>query len=203
MKPASLDGLQMISLHERGGKVQIRDFARPYTHSGGISGLIASLPHLLAADDFRFLVDRVRNARDSGKPVLWGLGGHVIKCGLAPVLIELMHRGFATGFLFNGSTSIHDFEIGLAGHTSEDVESVLPGGRFGVANETGLEMNRAIAEGVSNDLGIGEALGKAPHPNWERRRSSRTLCSRRRTSLVSLLPFTSPSALIHRTCIPQ
>src|SRR5260370_28474435 len=88
------------------------------------------------------------------------MGGHVIKCGLAPVLLDLMRRGYATGFALNGSAAIHDFEIALAGHTSEDVEAVLPDGRFGAAEETGREMNRAIAGGVAEGLGMGEALGR-------------------------------------------
>jgi hypothetical protein len=88
------------------------------------------------------------------------MGGHVIKCGLAPVLLDLMRRGYATAFAMNGSAAIHDFEIALAGHTSEDVEAVLPDGRFGAAEETGREMNRAIAAGDREGIGIGEALGR-------------------------------------------
>jgi hypothetical protein len=85
------------------------------------------------------------------------MGGHVIKCGLAPILIDLMRRGFATAFAMNGSASIHDFEIALAGQTSEDVEAVLPDGRFGAAEETGREWNAALSRGD----GAGEALGRA------------------------------------------
>ena len=98
-------------------------------------------------------------AREKRRAILWGMGGHVIKCGLAPVLLDLMRRGFATGFALNGSAAIHDFEIGLAGHTSEDVEAVLPDGRFGSAEETGREMNQAIVEGARAGIGIGEAVG--------------------------------------------
>ena len=104
---------------------------------------------------------RCCGAREQGRAILWGMGGHVIKCGLAPVLIDLMRRGLATGFVLNGAAAIHDFEIALAGHTSEDVEAVLPGGRFGTAEETGREMNRAIVEGDRDALGMGEALGRA------------------------------------------
>jgi hypothetical protein len=89
------------------------------------------------------------------------MGGHVIKCGLAPVLLDLMRRGYATGFALNGSAAIHDYEIALAGQTSEDVEAVLPDGRFGAAEETGRDMNRAIVDGVRDRLGMGEALGRA------------------------------------------
>jgi len=105
----------------------------------------------------RSVIDALIDARDKGKPILWGMGGHVIKCGLAPVLIDLMLSGYATGFAMNGSASIHDFEIALAGHTSEDVEAVLPDGSFGAAEETGREWNRAL----NPDTGIGEALGAA------------------------------------------
>ena len=114
----------------------------------------------MAADGFRAVVDALAAARARRRVVLWGLGGHVIKCGLGPVLVDLMRRGYATAFAMNGSASIHDFEIALAGQTSEDVEAALPDGRFGAAEETGRDMNRAIAEGDRAGLGMGEALGK-------------------------------------------
>jgi hypothetical protein len=157
VKPIDLSGLKTVSLHERGGKVRQSDFARVYEKGAGIAGLIETLPRILAADTLRAVVDAVASARSKKKPVIWGMGGHVIKCGLAPVLIDLMRRGFATAFAMNGSASIHDFEIGLAGYTSEDVEAVLPDGRFGSAEETGREWNQALRE----DMGAGEALGTA------------------------------------------
>jgi hypothetical protein len=155
--PIDLSGLKTISLAERGGKVQHADFARVYEPGSGIIGLLESLPHILAGDTLRAVVDAIAAARAKGKPVIWGMGGHVIKCGLAPVLIDLMRRGFATAFAMNGSASIHDFEIALAGQTSEDVEAVLPDGRFGAAEETGREWNTALKPG----MGAGEALGRA------------------------------------------
>jgi hypothetical protein len=155
--PIDLSDLNTIPLADRGGKVQQRDFARPYKRGSGVGGFLDSLPHILAGDSFRAVVDAIAAARSNSKPIVWGMGGHVIKCGLAPVLIDLMRRGFATAFAMNGSASIHDFEIAVAGHTSEDVEAVLPGGRFGTAEETGREWNRALVPG----LGVGEALGEA------------------------------------------
>ena len=157
IQPVDLTGLNTISLTARGGKVKQRDFATPYQAGSGLSGWLDSLPRILAGDTFRSVVAAVAEARRKGKPVIWGMGGHVIKCGLAPVLIDLMRRGFATGFAMNGSASIHDFEIALAGHTSEDVEAVLPDGRFGAAEETGREWNAAL----TGDCGLGEALGRA------------------------------------------
>jgi hypothetical protein len=154
-----LSGLKTVPLKDRGGKVKQSDFAKPFVPGSGVSGLLETLPHILAGDSFRAVVDAIAQARERRKPVLWGLGGHVIKCGMAPVLIDLMRRGFATGFAMNGSASIHDFEIALCGSTSEDVEAVLPDGRFGTAEETGREWNNAISN--SPGMGVGAALGAA------------------------------------------
>jgi hypothetical protein len=159
-KPLDFSGLRTIGIEERGGKVKLEDLAQVYRKGSGIAGWLDSLPHILAGDSFRAVVDAVAGARAHQRAILWGLGGHVIKCGLAPVLIDLMKRGYATGFALNGSASIHDFELAIAGHTSEDVEAVLPDGRFGAAEETGRFMNQAIAQGDREELGMGEALGK-------------------------------------------
>jgi hypothetical protein len=161
IQPIDFTRLKTISLAARGGKVRVEDFAVPYQKGGGIGGWLDSLPKILAGESFRAVVDALGKARASGKSIIWGLGGHVIKCGLAPVLIDLMERRYATAFAMNGSAAIHDFEIALAGHTSEDVEAVLPDGSFGTAEETGREMNRAIACGARDGIGIGEALGRA------------------------------------------
>ncbi len=157
--PLDLSSLKTIPIAERGGKVRIPDFAAPHTPDSGIRGWIDSLPKILAGDSFRAAVAALIAARADRKPIIWGMGGHVIKCGLAPVLADLMRRGFATAFAMNGSAAIHDFEIAIAGQTSEDVEAVLPDGRFGAAEETGREMNEAISAGARNSLGMGEALG--------------------------------------------
>jgi hypothetical protein len=159
-RPIDLAKLKTIPLKARGGKVKAADFAAPYAKGAGISGWLDSLPKVLAADSFRSLAAALQQARAAHKPILWGLGGHVIKCGLAPVLADLMGRGYATGFAMNGAASIHDFEIALAGSTSEDVEAVLPDGRFGAAEETGRETNEAIFAGDRDSLGMGEALGR-------------------------------------------
>lgn len=159
-EPLSFESLKTIPIEARGGKVRVEDFARPYRKGAGIGGWIESLPRILAADAFRGVVDALRHARENKRAILWGMGGHVVKCGLGDVLLDLMHRGWVTGFVMNGAASIHDFEIAIAGQTSEDVEAVLPDGRFGAAEETGREMNLAIADGNREGLGMGEALGK-------------------------------------------
>jgi hypothetical protein len=154
-EPLDLSGLRTIPIRERGGKVSTEAFAKPYGGSG-IAQWLDSLPHILAADSFRAVVQALIAARARQRMILWGLGGHVIKCGLSPVLIDLMRRGYATAFALNGAAAIHDFEIAIAGQTSEDVEAVLPDGRFGTAEETGREMNAALR----NEGGFGESLGR-------------------------------------------
>lgn len=159
IEPLDFSGLKTVSIHERGGKVRLDHFAQPYTKGGGVLGLLDAMPRLLAADSLRSVAEALIQAKVSGQQIIWGMGGHVIKCGLAPVLLDLMHRGYATAFAMNGSAAIHDFEIAIAGWTSEDVEAVLPDGRFGSAEETGREMNIAIRQGDRTGLGMGEALG--------------------------------------------
>jgi hypothetical protein len=155
-QPLDFSALRTIPIRARGGKVAIEHLAKPYQEGSGLGAWLNSLPHLLAADSFRSVIAALRQARERGRGMLWGMGGHVIKCGLAPVLIDLMRRGYATGFVLNGAACIHDFEIAVAGHTSEDVEAVLPDGRFGSAEETGREMNQALQ---CEDAGFGEAIG--------------------------------------------
>lgn len=159
-RPLDFTSLKTIGLNERGGKVKTADFASIYRKGSGVAGWLDSLPRILAGDSFRAVVDAISAARARRRALIWALGGHVIKCGLAPVLIDLMRRGYITAFALNGAAAIHDFEIARAGHTSEDVEAVLPDGRFGAAEETGRDMNRAIREGDREDLGIGESLGR-------------------------------------------
>jgi len=159
-KPLSFEGLKTVPIAERGGKVGVNDFARPFQKGGGIQQLIDCFPDILAGQALRGVLDALKRARSESRAILWGMGGHVIKCGLGDVHLDLMRRGWVTGFVMNGAASIHDFEIAIAGQTSEDVEAVLPDGRFGAAEETGREMNVGIAEGNSHDIGMGEALGK-------------------------------------------
>jgi hypothetical protein len=159
IQPLDFGGLKTVSIHDRGGKVRLEHFANRYEKGAGVLGILDAMPRLLAADSLRSVAEALLHAKQAGKQIIWGMGGHVIKCGLAPVLLDLMNRGYATAFAMNGSAAIHDFEIAIAGWTSEDVEAVLPDGRFGSAEETGREMNLAISEGDSSGLGMGEALG--------------------------------------------
>jgi hypothetical protein len=166
-RPLSLEGVSTYPLAERKSKVGLSDFARPLRPGASVSDLLDALPRLLAGDSLRALVADVRRARSLGKPILWGLGAHVLKVGLSPVLIDLMERGFVTGLALNGAGIVHDFELAVAGQTSEDVAEGLDAGAFGMARETGEEINRAVVEGDRDGLGLGASLGRfldARHP---------------------------------------
>lgn len=160
IKPFDLSSVATYPLAKRKSKVQVGDFARVPSGSPSFQEFWDSLPRLLAASELRDLVARLHAARAAGKPILWGLGGHVIKVGLAPVLIELLDQGWVQGLALNGSSAIHDFEIALAGNTSEEVDAELQSGAFGMAEETGAGMNEAFRQGAQDGLGAGEALGR-------------------------------------------
>jgi hypothetical protein len=155
-----LTGLASYPLASRKSKARAEDFARATRSGDGMRAWIDTLPSILAASDFKAVVERIRAARAADRPVIWGLGAHVIKTGLAPVLIDLMERGYVSALATNGAGIIHDFEIALSGATSEDVDEALGPGRFGMAEETGTLLNRAINDGVAAGLGIGQAVGR-------------------------------------------
>ncbi|HEU4391317.1 MAG TPA: hypothetical protein VFV34_26195, partial [Blastocatellia bacterium] len=156
-QPLDLAGLKTYPLASRPSKVTVNNFARPGAELGDP---FKSFPDILAGRELRELCDLIRAARRGGNAIIVGLGGHVIKTGLGPVLIDLMHRGFITAFAMNGSAMIHDFEIALCGATSEDVDASLGSGQFGMAEETGALINRAINAGSADNLGMGEAIGR-------------------------------------------
>jgi hypothetical protein len=158
--PVKLDRVRTYPLRSRRSKVSVKEFARAPRAAATVAQLLDSLPRILAGYDFREVVERLRRARRKRKPIIWGLGGHVIKVGLAPVLIDLLRRGYVTAVAMNGAALIHDFEIALAGQTSEDVPAVLGRGQFGMAEETGRFINEAIVAGDRDGLGIGEAAGR-------------------------------------------
>lgn len=156
---ADLSGVRTYPLSSRKSKAHADQFARPYRRGSGMSGLLESLPSMLAAADFRAVVQRLIDARARGAGIVWGIGAHVVKTGLGPVLIDLMERGFVSAVATNGAGVIHDYEVALTGATSEDVEGTLGEGRFGMAEETGRGLNEAITAGVGQGQGIGEAVG--------------------------------------------
>ena len=159
-KSVDMSSVTTYPLQERINKISVHDFATLPDPEIDLSPFLESLPKILKAPDFLSLVDDIVAAHRNRKPVIVMMGGHVIKCGLSPLLIDLAKRGVITGFAFNGASSIHDFEIALIGETSEDVSAYLQTGKFGMWEETGQLMNTAIQRAADTGIGMGEALGK-------------------------------------------
>jgi hypothetical protein len=153
--------IRTVPVARRPNKVSARDFAQPPRGDRSFGTFLDSLPHILQAGSFLAVVEAVADSVRTGRGVLWMLGGHVVKTGLAPVLIDLMERGAITHIATNGSAVIHDYEVTRWGGTSEDVEAGLADGTFGMAEETGREMNDAIRRGADLGLGLGESLAAA------------------------------------------
>jgi hypothetical protein len=153
-----LSGIQTYPLKSRASKARVESFARPIAPGASVAALVDALPGMLAAADFKAVANAIVEAKRTGGGVLWGLGAHVVKTGLGPVLIDLMERGFVSAIATNGAAVIHDFEVALVGATSEDVDEALGPGRFGMAEETGRLLNAAIGDGVAAGLGIGQAV---------------------------------------------
>lgn len=162
-QPMDLSRIETYPLASRPSKVTVRDFARVLSdeEARNAAALLDSLPRILAADTLRSVAGAIIEARAKKRAIIWGIGGHVIKTGLAPILIDLMRRGFITAIAMNGSGVIHDFEIAVAGWTSEDVDTALGSGAFGMAEETGRLINEAIVRGAGDDCGLGESVGRA------------------------------------------
>jgi hypothetical protein len=160
MKPFDLHGLKTYDLASRPSKVFVEDLGQPVGAGAGVGDWIDSLPRQLAANDLRRVRDHVCRAHRDGRTVVAALGGHVIKTGCAPYLIDWVRRGVVSAVVMNGAAAIHDFELALAGKTSEDVGRSLPTGRFGMARETADAFAVAARNGAQNDLGLGAALGQ-------------------------------------------
>ncbi|HEX8748292.1 MAG TPA: hypothetical protein VF717_14045 [Pyrinomonadaceae bacterium] len=187
LRPLGLDDVSTYSLKERPSKVSVKDFARPTEAGSSIQDFLDSLPNILAVQSLREVAERVVRARGLQKPVIWGIGGHVIKTGLAPVIIGLMQRGFVSAIAANGSVLVHDAEIAMAGYTSEDVDATLGAGSFGGAEETGQLLNAAAREGARESIGLGEAMGRALLSLEPRHEELSLLCA----AYKMRLPFTA------------
>jgi len=163
IEPAALGGVQTYPIASRKSKVNVREFARSTGKNPSLKKYLDGLPRILAGQDLRGVASAIHQAKAAKKAVIWGIGGHVIKVGLGPVLIELMRAGFVSGVAMNGAALIHDFEIALAGQTSEDVDASLGEGKFGMAEETGTGINEIAKLAQRIRIGYGEAAGQYLH----------------------------------------
>jgi hypothetical protein len=160
MKPLDLSQVTFTSVKKKRHKVKEASFASAWKNGGSLADFLNSLPELLAGRDVREVVTRIAEAVRRNRIVLLGMGAHPIKLGLSPVLIDWMEKGILRGIGINGAGIIHDVEVSMIGHTSEEVDDELCKGTFGMVRETHDIINHTIQKGVRQGLGIGEAVGR-------------------------------------------
>jgi hypothetical protein len=185
--PISLDEVSTYPLASRQSKVTVADFAVPVTKNSSLQQYLDSLPNILAVQTLRELATQIRRARNLHKPIIWGIGGHVIKTGLGSVVIDLMRRGFVTAIAVNGSVLVHDSEVAMVGSTSEDVDATLGAGGFGGAEETAGLLNEAARDGARDGIGLGEAVGRALVAMRPKHQEASLLCA----AFEARVPFTA------------
>jgi deoxyhypusine synthase len=151
--------IKQYSLYERDSKVKLDDFGRPVEKKASFEEFLESLPNILAGKDLREIARIIAETKKKGNKFLIGMGAHVIKVGLSPLIIDLMQKGIVNGIAMNGACTIHDTEIALVGHTSEDVAKEIANGTFGMVKETTEFITEAVKR--YSDLGCGEAIGRA------------------------------------------
>jgi hypothetical protein len=186
VQPLELAGVKTYPLASRPSKVNLNDFAKPIDGGASMRDFLESLPNVLAVQSLKHIAQRMRRARELQKPIIWGIGGHVIKTGLAPLLIDLMDDGFVSAIAANGSVLVHDAEIAMIGSTSEDVDATLQEGVFGGADETGNLLNRAAQNGAQDQIGLGEAVGRSLLALEPQHRNYSLLCA----AYAATVPFT-------------
>jgi hypothetical protein len=163
MTPFDLHGLRTYELRDRPSKVFVGDLGRPLEAGANVGDLLDSLPRQIAGQTLRKVRDHLVRCAGEGRTVAVAIGGHVIKTGCSPYLIDWIERGLVSAVAMNGSAAIHDFELAFAGKTSEDVAAQLPAGRFGMARETADAFAIASQVGSQHDIGLGQALGRHIH----------------------------------------
>jgi len=151
-------GVHTYPLASRKSRARAEDFAKPVTSGASFKTWLDSLPRILGAADVRRVIEAIAAAKKRDSGIVWGIGAHVIKTGVSPVLIDLMERGYVSALAMNGAGIIHDFEIALSGATSEDVDEALGPGKFGMAEETGTLLNEAIRVARAEHKGLGQGV---------------------------------------------
>jgi len=158
-KPIDLTAIKTVSIAKRKSKVTVDDFAKPLAQGASIKTFLDNLPDILAGKHLRSVISAIAHAAIHNKIVLFGMGAHVIKVGLNPVVIDLMERGIISAVAMNGAGIIHDLEVALDGNTSEDVNESIDDGSFGMTRETCDLISQAIAIAESQSMGLGECVG--------------------------------------------
>ncbi len=190
-QPINLENINTYELASRPSKVTVENFAETFSENDSLKEFLSKLPDILAVRSLREIAKQIGRARKTGKPIVFGIGGHVVKTGLAPLIIDLMNRGFVSAIAANGSVLVHDTEIALVGFTSEDVDASLGKGDFGAARETGEILNAAAKKGLEDEIGLGEAMGREVSEKNPVNQNVSLLCQ----TYKNKIPFTSHLAI--------
>lgn len=196
--PVNLKDLTTYPLAERRSLVRVEDFAGLTEPGDSAEAFLDSLPGILAGRDLRRLARRIVEARRRGAPVAVAMGAHVIKCGLSPVLIDLIDRGIVTLVAMNGAGAIHDYEIARIGATSEDVAEALPAGRFGLADETARAFRRAAETAREREVGLGRAFGELIHQEGLPHRDLSILAAAHRKGVPATVHVAIGTDIVHQ-----
>jgi hypothetical protein len=159
IEPIDLKGIKTSSVADRPSKVTVTEFADAWSRGGRFAAFLERLPNVLAGADLKTVIAAIVDARRKQRSVIFGMGAHVIKVGLSPVVIDLMERGLITGVAMNGAGIIHDAELAMTGRTSEEVGPALDGGSFGMAEETAAVISSALESAVAGETSLGRAVG--------------------------------------------
>jgi len=197
-KQLDFTGVRGVSIGARESKVRAGQLGKPVAPDADVASFLDSLPDLLGAAALKDLARSVADARRRGRPVLWMMGGHVVKCGAGPYVADLMERGIITAVAMNGAAAIHDFELTMWGHTSEDVEAALERGEFGMTVETASLMNEAVSEGAAAGAGIGESLGRALEKGVPANPAGGVLLTARRLGVPATVHVAIGTDVIHQ-----
>lgn len=201
MNEKRFDKVRDFSIADRKSLVSVENVGKLPDNPAQIKELLDAFPDSYAANDLRALITAIKGARDNGKAVIFAIGGHVIKTGCAPYLIDLIERGYITGIASNGSVLIHDFELGVFGFTSEDVAESLHDGKFGLARETAEILNGAAREAAEADRPVAHIIGEkindtGKHPDI----SLQAACAKTGTSFTAHIALGADVIHQHPTC---
>ncbi|MHC4821585.1 MAG: GSU2086 family protein, partial [Planctomycetota bacterium] len=173
------------------------DFPKPVADDASLRKFLDALPDFLGVKDMRALSSAVARSHKAGRGVIAAMGGHVVKTGCSPQIVDLMERGIVTGVVLAGSTAIHDWEIARVGHTSEDVAAGLQEGEYGMAEETGAAFAAASADAVERGIGLGRALGEAMEKKRFRHRRVSLLATAARLDLPATVHLAMGTDITH------
>jgi hypothetical protein len=193
-----LGKIKTYSVKGRKSKTEIKSFAKLLRPTSGISDFLDSLPRHLKAEDLKSLVRSISTARRKGRPIILMLGAHPIKCGLSPVLVDLMEQGFVTLLSTNGAGAIHDLETAFWGKTSEEVAEGIEDGSFGMAKETAEIFNNISMSACQENNGLGEAMGKGILKAKARFRKQSLLASAYRLNIPACVHVAFGTDIVHQ-----